>query len=332
MVIDGLDVDLAGLHILPGLVNAHDHLEFALFPRLGCRVYENATEWAHDIYHPDQSPVCDHLRVPKEVRLFWGGLRNLLAGVTLVCHHNPWHPVFDSGFPVRVLQRFGWAHSLAFSPDVSARFAAAPRGAPLILHLAEGTDIGSAEEIYRLDRMGLLGPRTVLVHAVGLDAGGWELVRRSGASVVWCPRSNKFTLGRTLPVSTLMDMGIPFALGTDSGLTTEGDLLDEIAFAGIGMEGAASQSLRVLRTRGRADDFIAVREFGSPPELVVIGGRVQLVSESLAGSRRRDGWSKLHVEGRLPALVRSDIAALIQRTEEALGIRPIRLAGREVYS
>ncbi len=67
----------------------------------------------------DRSPVKEHLAVPKAVRLAWGGLKNLLSGVTTVAHHNPYDAaVFENGFPVRVVKRFGWAHSLHFSSDL----------------------------------------------------------------------------------------------------------------------------------------------------------------------------------------------------------------------
>ena len=124
-------MDLEGYLLLPGLINAHDHLEFNLYPRLGTRTYANVREWAADIHKLDDSPVREHLRVPLSTRLFWGGMKNLVAGVTTVSHHNPYHArIFDSGFPVRVVRRFGWAHSLAFSPDVGARFGARPRNNP----------------------------------------------------------------------------------------------------------------------------------------------------------------------------------------------------------
>ncbi len=58
-------VNVDGYLILPGLINAHDHLEFNLFPRLGRGPYPNSEAWARDICHPDCSPVREHLSVPK---------------------------------------------------------------------------------------------------------------------------------------------------------------------------------------------------------------------------------------------------------------------------
>src|SRR5262249_45699600 len=154
-------IDTRGYVALPGLINAHDHLEFNLFPRLGRGPYPNATAWARDIYHPDRDPIKRHLRVPKPLRLLWGGLKNLLSGVTTVAHHNPYQPeVFENDFPVRVVKRFGWAHSLDFSPGLVDCYRQTPRRWPFIVHAAEGTDQQASDEICRLDRAGILGPRT----------------------------------------------------------------------------------------------------------------------------------------------------------------------------
>ncbi len=333
MNVDGVDLDLDGLQVLPGLVNAHDHLQFALFPRLGSGPYANAADWARDIYHPERDPVRQHLLVPKHLRLIWGGLRNLAAGVTTVSHHDSYHPVFDEDFPVRVIKEYGWAHSLAFTEDVRARFDATPPGAPFVIHLGEGTDASATEEISQLHDLGALDCRTVLVHAVGLTNEGWDLVRATGASVIWCPRSNLFTLGRTLSMAALE--GIPVALGTDSSLTAEGDLLDELDHIGeIGRSKTCPTSAaRILRLPPHPDDWIAVSRFGAPPELVVVGGHIHLIGPELAADLPlglRQEFHPLNVKGRPPVLVRWNIQQLLQDTSRYLGPAPIRLAGREI--
>jgi len=240
--------------ILPGLINAHDHLEFALFPRLGTRTYTNAREWAMDIYHPEKSPIRELLQIPKATRLFWGGFKNLLCGVTTVCHHGQYEPdIFENSFPVRVLKRFGWSHSFAFSQDIRADFEGTPAGVPFFVHLAEGTDTESHNEFERLESCGLLNAQTVIVHGVALVARDWELVRQRGARVVWCPSSNLFTLGKTLDVDSLPS-GMEVALGNDSPLTAAGDLLDEIRFAyqlNISSEIPAYQSGRAPLSGGK---------------------------------------------------------------------------------
>src|SRR5205085_8860792 len=78
-------LDLTGQLILPGLINAHDHLEFNLYPRLGRGPYPNAGAWSRNVYRPDESPIREQLAISKSTRLVWGGLKNLLNGVTTVC-------------------------------------------------------------------------------------------------------------------------------------------------------------------------------------------------------------------------------------------------------
>ena len=339
MKVNGADLDLSGLQILPGLINAHDHLHFALFPRLGSGPYANATEWARDIYHPERDPIRQHLLVPKHLRLIWGGLRNLVSGVTTVSHHDSHHPVFDAHFPVRVTKGIGWAHSLVFSADVRARFDATHSNVPFVIHLGEGTDASAGEEVFRVRELGALDSRTVLVHAVGLTPAGWDLVRTARASVIWCPRSNLFTLGRTLSTEALE--GIPIALGTDSSLTTEGDLLDELDHIdqvasideALRVNLVTTTAARILRLPQRPDDWIAVRHFGAPPELVVIGGCIHLIGPELAAalpSGLRQEFHFLKIHSRPPVLVRWNIPQLLRDTRQHLGPESIRLAGREV--
>jgi cytosine/adenosine deaminase-related metal-dependent hydrolase len=355
----GPELNLGGYLILPGLINGHDHLEFNLFPRLGRGPYPNAAAWAQDIYHPHRSPVKEHLAVPKAVRLAWGGLKNLLSGVTTVAHHNPYEEVFDNGFPVRVIKRFGWAHSLHFSAGLARRHRATPQRWPFLIHAAEGTDTAAASEIPELERAGVLSRRTILIHAVGIDADSLQSLLRRRASVVWCPSSNLFMLSRTLPPHVLRS-AIPICLGTDSALTCHGDLACELRVARATSEAGGltaadlyamvtTRAARVLRlNRGEGEirehgiaDLLAVPDSGRNPAealqefcpaLVVLGGKIQLVSQSLAP--RIDPMltrhlQKIELEGRGAWLVNADVSLLRAATEAVLG-RDFQLAGRPV--
>jgi len=350
-------LDLGGFLILPGLINAHDHLEFNLFPRIGRGPYPNAGAWAKAIFRPNESPIKDHLAIPKCLRLFWGGIKNLLSGATSVAHHNPYQAdVFEEGFPVRVLKRFGWAHSLEFSPDWKDRFRQTPPDVPFILHAAEGTDREARSEIYRLDKSRALGPSTVLVHGVALKTEDLPLLRSRGASLIWCPSSNCFTLGRTVS-KQILDSGIPISLGTDSALTAEGDLIDELLVASRSVDpprlyamvtDTASRILHLssgegsIRDGGIADLLVVANHGQTPadalltlrPELVLLGGRVQLISESMAhrfGLPRLSAFHQIEIEGRGRWLVPFDVGSLLRRTRQILA-GDLLLAGRTVIA
>lgn len=229
-------VDVGAAWVRPGLINAHDHLHRNHFPRLGAPPYPDAYAWGRDLHARWPGVVERGRDVPRGDALLFGALKNLVAGVTTVVHHDAWEPAFETGFPVRV-PRIRHAHSLGFDPD-PVRSAAGDWSRPLCIHLAEGTTPADAEEVRLLEALGLLDAALVAVHAVGVDRDGVDRLRRADAAVVVCPSSNEFLLGRTAPPA-LLESGVDVLLGSDSLLTAEGTLLDE---------------LRIARQRGLLDD------------------------------------------------------------------------------
>ncbi|MCR8924255.1 TRZ/ATZ family hydrolase [Dasania sp. GY-MA-18] len=86
----------------------------------------------------------------------------------------------------------------------------------------------------RLNRLGLLGPSTQLVHMTALNHADIELVRQSGAHVVHCPASNLKLASGFCPTHQLMEHNINVALGTDGAASNNNlDLFSEMHTAAL---------------------------------------------------------------------------------------------------
>ncbi len=249
---EAVTIDLSGYTLYPGLVNAHDHLEFNHYPRTKFRDrYDNAHEWGEDVNaRLDQPPLRDLRALPLGDRLLIGGLKNLLSGATTVAHHNPPHRALWHDFPVRVVRRYGWAHSLHFTSEaeVIASYRRTSKDAPWVIHLAEGTDAVASTELDQLAALGCAGPNTVAVHAVALTADRVQAVSLRG--MVWCPTSNHYLLGATADARSWLDAGLTVALGSDSRLTAAGDLLDELRAADATGQITANDAVSLVTSRG----------------------------------------------------------------------------------
>ncbi len=118
---------------------------------------------------------------------------------------------------------------------------AAERGAAIHIHLSEteGEVSGCVERhgerpAAYLDRLGLLGERTLLAHGVWLDQAELELIAARGATVVTNPVANmKLAVGGVFPYPAARRAGVAVGLGTDgAGSNDSLDLLADLkAFA-----------------------------------------------------------------------------------------------------
>jgi 5-methylthioadenosine/S-adenosylhomocysteine deaminase len=114
---------------------------------------------------------------------------------------------------------------------------AAERGLAFHIHLSETEgevvdclDAHGVRPAAYLDRLGLLGERTVLAHGVWLDQAELELIAARGATVVANPVANlKLAIGGTLPYPAARRAGVAVGLGTDgAGSNDSLDLLADL--------------------------------------------------------------------------------------------------------
>lgn len=328
-------IDLDGRMLLPGFVNGHDHLDFSTFPPLGQPPYASVYEWAADVNGGADAPaVKAALAVPLVDRLFLGGLRNLLAGSTAVAHHNPYHRSLGRReFPVRVLARYGFAHSPGLTPALRKTYRTTDRRVPWMVHVAEGTDERCRRELHALEAANVLRQNTVIVHGIGLAEADMPRIAAARAVVVWCPESNRKLYDATAAVAALRAAGVGLGLGSDSPVSGVRDPLSNLAAARA--EGVfTDDELLALATRdtaaaarlpvggfeaGDPADFVACRSAGGllsgdrrALALVVVAGEALYGEPSLLSPERSAPVTVDGVERRLDAELRRRAAAVLR--------------------
>ncbi|MEZ5649374.1 MAG: TRZ/ATZ family hydrolase [Burkholderiaceae bacterium] len=139
----------------------------------------------------------------------------------------------------------------------------------------------------RLERLGLIGPSLMAVHAVHMNAQEIELLAARGASVVHCPHSNLKLGSGIAPVGAMLAAGVNLAIGTDGSASNNRlDLLQETRTAALLAKGAsanaamfpAQQALHAM-TLGSARAIGLEEHIGS----LRVGKQADLVAVDLKG-------------------------------------------------
>jgi cytosine/adenosine deaminase-related metal-dependent hydrolase len=341
-------IDLQGDRLLPGLINAHDHLQLNSLPELDSVTrYRHVREWIADINTRRRSdPAFEALvAVPRDERLAIGGMKNLLSGVTTVAHHDPLYPdMLNPDFPTQVVSDYGWSHSLYIDGEQKVRSAyrSTPPEWPWIIHAAEGLDQEAGNEFERLDALGCLGPRTLVVHGIALDRAQRLRLERASAGLIWCPSSNLRLFGKTANVTELIAAG-RVALGTDSRLSGARDLFEELRVAAEvgGLDDPTLESLvthhsarllrlsdrGTLRAGARADILILpanmplARARRTDVRLVLLRGVARYADKDYAQCTAPSSrWVEVRVDGRTKMLDSSLAARLSNASASAEGL------------
>jgi len=325
--------------VFPGLINSHDHLDFNLYPSLGHRTYSNYTEWGRHIHKKYKDEIAAVLKVPSVLRYEWGVFKNLLCGVTTVVNHGAPSGLKDD--LITIFEGVQSLHSVGF--ESAWRFKLNnPFNAkmPVCIHVGEGDDWPSFNEIKKLTGWNLLRRPLIGVHAVAMS----ERQAKKFRALVWCPQSNYFLLNKTAPVH-LLKKHTEILFGTDSTLTGSWDiwehlrgarqtrLLDDLALyktlnqAAAGIWGLNSGAIAANKD---ADLVVAAVKKGlsgypaffliCPEDLLLIvhKGQVRLFDERMADrltSIDLDNFSKVYVNGACK-YVQGNLPALVEQIRE----------------
>jgi len=287
------EVEVEGSVLLPGFVNAHDVLDASTLPPTGLSStsptqedrprFRNLYEWL-EASARDEGRLASAVEMALPDRLFLGGLRNLLAGVTAVAHHGPDHRSLGrADFPVRVLRRYGFAHSPGVTRELRRTYRTTDRRIPWFVRAAAGTDERAAAELQALAEANLLRQNTVLVHGTALRAADAARLAAARVSVVWCPEADERLFGAQPPVRELLEAGVAVGLGSASPATGGRDFLTALAAARVAAR-VEEGRLYELATSGSAAVArlpVGRVEAGAPADLVLAEG----VSGLLSGAR-----------------------------------------------
>jgi cytosine/adenosine deaminase-related metal-dependent hydrolase len=220
-----LVIDLGDAIAFPGLINSHDHLDFNLFPQLGNHIYKNYVEWGDDIHAQNKPAIDAILKIPKELRTKWGIYKNLLNGVTTVINHGE-----KLDIPVNIITVFQNCHSLhsvklehGWKLQLNSPFA---KKFPFAMHVGEGTDNDSHEEIDEVIKWNLLKRNIIGIHGVAMDTKQ----AASFQALVWCPGSNFFLLGATAAIDNLKSK-TKILFGTDSTVSANWNIWQQLRIA-----------------------------------------------------------------------------------------------------
>ena len=240
--------------ISPGLINSHDHTQFAnSYPYGSKPIYNNSTTVRYeDRQQWREGDGAGRPRIRKSGtagvnHIAWGELRFVMGGATSIVGEGAatgllrnldkpgdlqgglaQPPVEFDTFPLDDFSsgirrdgdcNYGGSPTTADSTAVMNAESYEP-------HISEGINATAHNEFLcqsstTFDAMApgtsndLLVPKTAIIHAIGLNAQDYAQMSTANTALIWSPRSNISLYGDTARVTTASRLGIEIALGTD---------------------------------------------------------------------------------------------------------------------
>lgn len=162
------------------------------------------------------------------------------------------------------------------------------------------SDCGALTPIQHLERCGVLGARTLAIHANHLAPGDADLLARRGAHVVHCPTSHAYFRHEEFQLERLLRAGVNVCLGTDSlastqkprGRPLELDLHAEMRLLAAERPGLAPAELIRMATRNGAAALGLAGRLGE----LTPGARADLIAVPHTGSLATAPDAVIHSE------------------------------------
>jgi hypothetical protein len=306
----------------PGLINSHDHLDFNSFPQLGNRIYNNYVEWGDDIHENNKAIINSILAIPKGLRTQWGVYKNLLNGVTTVVNHgekldipNSIITVFQNSYSLHSVKlEKGWKYQL------NSPFA---KKYPFSIHVGEGTDTDSHDEIDEVIKWNILKRKIVGIHGIAMDDSNFFLLGATAAINKFKMTTN-ILFGTDSTVSANWNIWQQLRTARETKLLTDTELINAIsttpaAIWKLNNTGAIKEGnyADIVIAKEKINADTANSFFAVNPEdilLVLHKGYVALFDESLLPQLKNisiENYSKIFIDkttkyivGDLPLLIK----------------------------
>ncbi|MBL8522295.1 MAG: hypothetical protein JNN20_01265, partial [Betaproteobacteria bacterium] len=213
--------------IYPGLIDLHNHPEYAIYPILPIpRAYKDRYEWRFydDAYNQRITypqivlAGADYFNLAMEIGRY-GEYKALAGGTTTLQGGRTNLPYSSTECLVRNIENSRVGEKLATSRVDIGRDAVewadllkAKNNGLLVVHLAEGPSSRMATEYEAIRKSGLVGPELIAIHGVGLTEDQFKDMAASAAKLVWSPLSNFLLYGKTANVTAAKRAGVAISL------------------------------------------------------------------------------------------------------------------------
>ncbi|MBS1151204.1 MAG: Metal dependent amidohydrolase [Myxococcaceae bacterium] len=246
----------------PGLINTHDHMTFGRVPYVPTAAaaderYEHRHDWrVGGAGHDNHTKISAQSGITA-ANLRWSEVRQIMSGTTSVITAAQFSTAGNGGM-MRNLDSTGGQEGLGEGAVNSQTFplgdtsgtelttgcaypgidtpADIPTAAAYLPHVSEGIEASATNEFRCVSAatgggQDLLGPRTSIVHGIGVKASDIGLLALKRSGLIWSPRSNVSLYGDTASVPTYVRMGVNVALGMDWVISGSMNMLRELKCA-----------------------------------------------------------------------------------------------------